>query len=165
MLSAGQSIRKSIRRLPRMVAQLASNARSGNMGAYGASTNASDEFIVSKHNPQPTDELGGVLLIGGSANSKDSNSSQQQQNYGGTPGSGVTGESAPAIELIGNGLSSDLINPLCMVSLFACVIEPFIFSLCVLSRFSLVLTFCLVCNQSMACLFSTLSIACDYSSS
>ncbi|XP_022645902.1 uncharacterized protein LOC111243893 isoform X1 [Varroa destructor] len=117
VLSAGQSIRKSIRRLPRMVAQLATATRANSIGAYGASTNASDEFIVSKHNPQSAagdNAHGGMILIG---NNKDNcSSSQQQQHHDGFPGVGVAGESAPAIELIGNGLSSDLINPLCMDS-------------------------------------------------
>lgn len=146
VLSAGQSIRKSIRRIPQMMAQLTAAGRAGTMGAYGASTNASDEFIVSKPDS---------ALVTGAKDATD---------FGGLPAVGASSESAPAIELIGNGFSSDLINPLCMVSLlcFCFYFVLFFFSFFVMAPSAdgtiiHLLFFCLLFSHVYVFLFSHLS--------
>ncbi|XP_028969067.1 tyrosine-protein phosphatase non-receptor type 4 [Galendromus occidentalis] len=93
VLLSGHSIRKSIRRLPRMVAQLTTGGR---MGAYGASMNASDEFIVSKG--VCSDASGG----------KQSDQPRREEGDSGIK---------DLVEGFGNGVSaSELLIPLCMDS-------------------------------------------------
>ena len=110
VLLSGHSIRKSIRRLPRMVAQLTTGGR---MGAYGASMNASDEFIVSK----------------GTCSDGPQGKQQSEQ----LPGRGDgNAKIEDLVEGFGNGVSaSELLIPLCMVSSCFVLIHPFVFVSCV----------------------------------
>lgn len=120
VLLSGHSIRKSIRRFPRMVAQLTTGGR---MGAYGASMNASDEFIVSK---------------GTCSDSPQGKQSDQSRRGDGNA------KIEDLVEGFGNGVSaSELLIPLCMVSSSFLVL--FVFN-------SFLVNVIVLCNTFVFCL-------------